>query len=341
MAQRRLTWKEHTSLLRRIFVGLSVAALILTGCARQEPREAPPVETPVAQAPQPEPAPEPEPPAPPPEPRVTISPAQVLQGDFAEVRLDQAVAGEVKVRVEGIWEQPRVHRQFDKPVAFIGVPAAQKAGDYPVTVTWSGGEWKGTLTVVKKQFTEDRLVVSEQLEQTYYDPRSDEEWARVNKLRSTSQPKSLWEGPFLQPLKGDLRITTYFGEIRFVNGVETGRHSGMDFGAPTGTPIYAPARGKVILAEKLILSGNMVIIDHGMSLFTAYYHCDKLLVKPGDWVNPGQQIATVGNTGFSTGPHLHWTATIGNIAVYPWPLTEASPLGVRTAPRKSPDLPLN
>jgi murein DD-endopeptidase MepM/ murein hydrolase activator NlpD len=253
----------------------------------------------------------------------------VLQGDFAVLRLDQPVSGEVTVQVQGLAEQPRTYRLEGRPVAFIGFPAAARVGVYPVTVTWPDGSWQGQVEVVKKAFTEDRLVVSQELENTYYDPRSDQEWARVFALRSRSAPRPLWQTPFRVPLDGKLDITTYFGEIRYVNGKETGRHSGMDFGAGKGTPVHAPAPGQVILAEKLILSGNMVIIDHGLNLFTAYYHCDTLKVKPGDWVETGQVIGTVGNTGFSLGDHLHWTATIGNTPVDPWPLTLMPPLGFR------------
>lgn len=241
---------------------------------------------------------------------------------MATLRLDQPVQGNVTVRVTGLSEQPRSFLLDGRSFAFIGIPAAARPGTYPVTVTWADGEWHGNLQVVAKQFTEDRLTVSKEQEDTYYDPRSDAEWRRVFALRSKSNPQPLWQGAFRPPLAGKLVVTTRFGEIRYVNGKETGRHSGMDFAANTGTPILAPAAGHVILAEKLILTGWMVIIDHGVNLFTAYYHCSELLVKPGQSVQAGQPIAKVGSTGFSTGPHLHWTATIGNTPVDPWPFTQ-------------------
>ncbi len=261
-------------------------------------------------------------------PRVSIDPPQVLQGDFTTLRLDRPVEGEVTVHVEGLWEQPKVFRHRGRPVAFIGFPANARVGTYPVAVTWPGGEWRGTIELVYKQFTEDRLVVTEEQEQVYYDPRAADQWRRVFALRSESHPVPLWRGPFRPPLEGPQHITTYFGEIRYVNGKETGRHSGMDFGAPTGTPVLAPARGRVILAEEMIVPGRIVILDHGQNLFTAYYHLGSIAVEPGQMVQAGEVIGTVGSTGFSTGPHLHWTATIGNIPVDPWPLTRASPLGI-------------
>lgn len=270
-------------------------------------------------------------------PSIAVQPPRVLQGDIAVLSFDRSVQGEVKVSVEGLNEQPKVFRLEGKPVAFIGFPAGAKPGAYPVSATWPGGSWTGEIEVIHKRFTEDRLLVTEAQESVYYDPRQEEQWRKVFRLRSTSEERPLWRGAFRVPLEGDLRVTTYFGEIRFVNGVETGRHSGMDFGAPIGTPILAPARGKVILAENLIVTGWTIIIDHGMNLFTTYYHCERLDALPGDSVEPGDVIGIVGSTGFSTGPHLHWTATIGNTPVDPWPLTLGPVMGVLPLSERLPE----
>lgn len=84
----------------------------------------------------------------------------------------------------------------------------------------------------------------------------------------------------------------------------------MDIAAPRGTPIKATNTGKVELAMNLILTGNTIVIDHGLGVFSVYFHCDTLDVKEGQMVERGEEIATVGSTGFSTGPHLHWTMSI-------------------------------
>lgn len=317
---------------------LAVIAALLAGCALgskplpPEPSPAAPFEPPAAAHAAPPP-----PPKPPEPPRASIAPQQVLQGDVAVLRMDRPVAGSVSVKVEGLNEQPRVFLMNGRAVAFIGFPANARMGAYPVSVSWEGGQWAGAVEVVRKVFTEDRLVVTAEQEAVYYDPRQAQDWARVFALRSKSDPAPLWDGAFQLPVAGELKITTYFGEIRFVNGVETGRHSGMDFGAPEGTPILAPARGRVVMAEKLIVTGLTIIIDHGMNLYTTYYHCSAMDVEPGQWVEPGDLIGKVGTTGFSLGAHLHWTATIGNTPVDPWPLTEAPPLGFRKPGPVAPD----
>lgn len=310
--------------------------LLMAGCAAKLPQPAPPAAEPKANSTPPAPPPAPPVQLPKTPPQVTLEPAQVRQGDMALLRLDQPVKGELTITVEGLSEQPKPFSYSGRPVAFVGVPAAAKVGSYPVKVTWPDGSWEGALEVVAKSFTEDRLVVTEEQQELYFDPRQQAEWAKVFRLRSQSEERPLWRAPFLVPLAGEAPITTYFGEIRFVNGVETGRHSGMDFGVPTGTPILAPAPGKVLLAESLIVTGHTVIIDHGMNLFTTYYHMDRTDVVPDQWVTQGEVIGTVGNTGFSTGPHLHWTATIGNTPVDPWPLTQRSPLSIEPIRDRTP-----
>ncbi len=126
--------------------------------------------------------------------------------------------------------------------------------------------------------------------------------------RSVSDARDLAEGHFVLPVKG--RLSTSFGETRYVNGSPTSyRHSGIDIAAPTGTPVGALARGRITLARSLILTGNTVVIDHGRGLFSVYFHLHTLDASDGDLVAAGEQIGTVGTTGFSTGPHLHLTTS--------------------------------
>jgi len=113
---------------------------------------------------------------------------------------------------------------------------------------------------------------------------------------------------FTKPLN-KLRITGVFGSQRILNGTPKDPHGGVDFGSPTGTPVYATADGVVrLVADNFYYAGNFVLVDHGQGLNTIYIHLNKTLVNEGDYVVKGSKIGEVGTTGRSTGPHLHWGA---------------------------------
>ena len=95
-------------------------------------------------------------------------------------------------------------------------------------------------------------------------------------------------------------------------------HTGADLGgAPIGTPIYAPADGVVVDTGLLDARGYITIIDHGWGVYTGYWHQSAIFVRPGDTVTAGQQIGTIGNTGRSTAPHLHWEMRVHGVVVDP------------------------
>ncbi len=110
---------------------------------------------------------------------------------------------------------------------------------------------------------------------------------------------------FSRPAAG--RISGVYGSQRVFGGLERPPHWGLDIANATGTPIRAPAEGIVRLAGgPYLLEGNMIVLDHGAGLVTLYVHLDRLAVKSGDKVKQGEQLGTIGTTGRSTGPHLHW-----------------------------------
>jgi len=121
--------------------------------------------------------------------------------------------------------------------------------------------------------------------------------------------------PTLLPAKG--WITSYFGHrISPTRGVKR-MHEGLDVGAPIGTPIYAPADGIITYAGNKAGFGKFVQIDHGYGIETIYAHSSEILTRNGVKVSRGDIIAQVGNTGHSTGPHLHYEVRVNGIAVDP------------------------
>lgn len=172
------------------------------------------------------------------------------------------------------------------------------------------------VAVVEKAFEEQSLVVSSTLQATRSDENLNNDAAKVSAAKSESLIYPLWTEAFIEPVE-TYRVSTTYGLVRKINGTVSGRHSGIDMAAPRGTPVYAVNDGYIRLAETLYVTGETIVLDHGLLLYSGYGHLDRIDVKAGDFVKRGQQIGTVGSTGFSTGPHLHFTFTIGSTFVNP------------------------
>jgi murein DD-endopeptidase MepM/ murein hydrolase activator NlpD len=117
------------------------------------------------------------------------------------------------------------------------------------------------------------------------------------------------------------RRTSFFGDRRiykYTNGrSETSLHNGIDFGIPLNTPVCACGAGKVIMSEYRISTGWTIVIEHLPGLYSLYYHLNNISVETGTMVKAGDDIALSGNTGLSTGPHLHWEMRLLGEAVNP------------------------
>ncbi|MEB3224436.1 MAG: M23 family metallopeptidase [Synechococcus sp.] len=146
---------------------------------------------------------------------------------------------------------------------------------------------------------------------------------RVATLKALVTPTKYWSGPFLRPSSG--RVSTIFGIRRYYNGVfaQDYYHRGIDYAAGTGSPVVAPAPGKVALIDfeknGFKIHGNTVGIDHGQGVISIFLHLNSIpsTLKEGDLVQAGQTIGTVGSTGASTGPHLHWGLYVNGTSVDP------------------------
>lgn len=133
------------------------------------------------------------------------------------------------------------------------------------------------------------------------------ELAAIERARAVRSDSAGWTQKFVWPVKG--RISGRFGSQRIYQGVPGSYHSGLDIARGNGVPYVAPADGVVVLAasKPFSLEGNLVIIDHGMGLNSAFLHSSRLAVKQGDRVRQGQLLGYIGATGRASGPHLHWS----------------------------------
>lgn len=133
------------------------------------------------------------------------------------------------------------------------------------------------------------------------------ELVQINAARALDTHSQGWRQRFIWPAHG--RISGLFGSQRIYRGTPGSYHTGTDIAGGAGAPIVAPADGVVILvaSSPFTLEGNLLMIDHGMGLNSAFLHCSQILVHKGEAVKQGQLIARIGMTGRATGPHLHWS----------------------------------
>jgi murein DD-endopeptidase MepM/ murein hydrolase activator NlpD len=145
---------------------------------------------------------------------------------------------------------------------------------------------------------------------------------KLNATWSVFNPQRYWNGLFRVPVDRFIRISSPFGTRRsYGGGPMTSYHEGTDFATANSTPVYAPADGVVMIAEPLAVRGNAIVIDHGWGVYSGYWHLSEFKVAPGQTVKQGDLIALSGNTGLSTGAHLHWDMRVGGLNVDPMQFT--------------------
>ncbi|MCS6801048.1 MAG: M23 family metallopeptidase [Chloroflexota bacterium] len=150
-----------------------------------------------------------------------------------------------------------------------------------------------------------------------------QEIARLDRIFAGISPVKRWEGPFLVPVPHP--IVSEFATGRSYNGGPiTSRHWGTDFDCPVGTPVAAAAAGTVVLADTLAVRGLAVILDHGLGVFSCYYHLSRADVRLGQAVDRGTRIGLSGASGAVTGPHLHWEVRVRGEAVDPMAWTRTT-----------------
>lgn len=211
-----------------------------------------------------------------------------------------------------------------------------------LTLTFDGKERDGgafstpwTVRVAPAKFPVERLRVDPAQVEPPADalPRIEAERERVAAVWKAPDEPRRWTSAFELPVAGVSGGN--FGVRRIYNGKERSRHNGVDYPAASGTPVTAPAPGRVALAEELYFSGGTVILDHGDGLFTSYFHLSRIDVAAGDLVETGARLGAVGATGRVTGPHLHWSARLEgaridprflrNLAAWPLPGQKSAP----------------
>ncbi len=209
--------------------------------------------------------------------------------------------------------------------AVTGISSDTEPGIYRVSILLEETGSKavlafGDLEIGSKDFQVSRFRVPPTATAGWSAERLAEDREKMRMARETTEPHPLWMQGFLAPLEG--KISSEYAAIRYINDSPPRRHNGIDIAADEGLPVVATNRGIVRLAEFLLSGGNTVIIDHGLNFSSTYMHLETITVQPGDSVDRGEQIGTVGMTGYANGPHLHWEVNAGQAPVNPMQLLE-------------------
>jgi len=246
----------------------------------------------------------------------------VLNGKFTQGALlrGQAPAG-AKVTLNGETVQTNKDGKF-----VVGFEREAPLQQMLVVKLDNGQKWQRDITLEKREYNIQRI---DGLEQKMVSPPA-EVTARIKKdninvanARSGNTDLDALFTRFEWPAKGV--ISGVYGSQRILNGVPKCPHYGLDIANETGTPVYAPVDGVVTMADDLYYSGNTLILDHGMRVFSTFLHMDTITVEVGETVKQGEQIGTIGSTGRSTGPHLDWRINLGNTRLDPQTIISGSP----------------
>ncbi|MDR0381917.1 MAG: peptidoglycan DD-metalloendopeptidase family protein [Oscillospiraceae bacterium] len=235
---------------------------------------------------------------------------QMLNRDVAPETLADGTPLVVQWTLPFLSVEARRQIQYEEEIPYASSQtddASLYVGDTAVRVKGQPGR---ALVSAELRYVNGLEVGSDEIGRETLDPPVDEVIAVGTKKRPPKSPT----GTFIRPFWG--RYTSGFGK-RTLFGVRR-NHEGLDFAGPTGSPIVASDGGVVIFAGRRSSYGLCVIISHGKGLTTLYAHCSKLLVRAGQSVAQGERIANVGNTGRSTGPHLHFEVRVNDVPRNPW-----------------------
>lgn len=260
-----------------------------------------------------------------------IKPAETLfQGEVGRIVL-RGVASESNV--EGFWLGQRLgffQVAEDEHVCLLGVDLGLAPGAYPLEIRIRDpegretGSWSTSLKVARKDYGLERLRLPEEMV-TLDAPtlkRVRKEQALFSSLWGERSNERYWKRAFLSPVSG--KLLSGFGRRRIINGEPRSPHSGVDLRAASGEPVQAANGGVVVLVGEFFFSGKSVVIDHGLGLYTMYFHLSAVKVKEGDRIRRGTVIGLAGATGRASGPHLHWGARLDRARIDPQLLLEAT-----------------
>ncbi|MER3424377.1 MAG: peptidase M23 [Nitrospiraceae bacterium] len=268
----------------------------------------------------------------PPEPKGTDGQFSGKQGEVLLVKVPVLVQ---PIEVSGRFMNRKIpffrdtsSSQQTQYLGLVGIDLQDPPGSHELAVNIASPEGQRHLSynvlVIKEKYPVQRLTLPK--EQVDLDEESlirvKAEQEQVRKTLELMSEQRLWNGRFLQPVEGP--TTGAFGRIRIINGQLRNPHNGEDIAAPLGADVVAMNDGIVRLVVDHFFSGKGIFIDHGLGLYSMYFHLSEVTVQDGQAVKRGQVIGKVGASGRASGPHLHWGVRVNGARVDPISLIKLS-----------------
>ena len=251
---------------------------------------------------------------------ISVTARSIHPGELVLLKVRTAASVAI-MRVHGLGREfPAFRESPAEWRALVGIDLDVKPGAYEISaVTGEAAADQATyrLVVAPKTFAIRKLTV----DPAFVNPppeaqeRIQADAARLNRIWASSSPMKLWSRSFVRPVSAP--SNSAFGTRSVFNGESRNPHGGADFSSLAGTPVASPNAGLIVLAADLYFTGNTVVIDHGLGLFSLFAHLESIDVKEGDAVKTSQVLGRVGATGRVTGPHLHWTVRVNDARVDP------------------------
>lgn len=256
---------------------------------------------------------------------VQLSRSTVRQGEAIRLSVQAAApAAQVSVRFAGrTWPAYPAGRTAWRTILGTDpttTPGRQTIAIEVVTAEGARRTVRRDVTVARVAYPTRRVTFDPETQVLLTPENATRERKRVQEALRLLATEQLWQDPLAVPIEGT--VGSGYGVLSIYEGVVRGFHGGADFPAPAGTPVKAAGDGIARLAELLPLSGNAILIDHGLGVVSSYLHLSEIDVHAGQRVKKGDMIGRVGSTGLVTGPHLHWGLTVNGVRVDPMPWTK-------------------
>lgn len=249
-----------------------------------------------------------------------VSPADLGTGKTARIRLETTAASSVAVnfldRATPVTALDPQHH-----IAFAPVPLGTVPGIYPMTVSVTDLMGVNNTVSFNIQINDggygaQYVTLPAEKLPLLTQAVEDNEMSILQRLTTPYTPDRYFDGPMGLPAAAPM--FSAFGAKRAYNGNPLDHyHTGSDFAGAPGTPIIAPAPGRVVLADTLNIRGTAVILDHGWGVYSLYAHMSERYVNLGDFVQAGTTLGAIGSTGRATGAHLHWEIWVSGVPVDP------------------------